>query len=492
MISINHDKNVIEILPLRRKPHAGDEYPIEWLGSLAPVVKDIVKSVQCSPAIAAQSVLASVSHAVQRFANISIDGRESPISLFLLTVAESGERKTTADKIAMSAQTEYQSEINLSYEDQLKLYNDDKETYEEERRKILKTNKGPEEKKKSLSQLKAPLLPMSPILLMQEPTYEGMIRHFSSGSPSLGICSNEGGRLFGGHAMNKENELKMITGLSELWDGSPITRVRVLDGASLLTGRRLSLHLMMQPIVASKVLSSPLLNGQGFLGRCLIAIPEPKAGSRSYHQFDIANSTVILDYKSRLHHILCLKANVETADARILKPRQMKLTEEAKVLWISFYNDTEGHQAAEGKFLSIKPFASKASEHSLRLAAVLALYENPHASEISCDEIRCGIELAKFYLHETLRIAETSQIDPQIILAEKLLSWIVKEKSSCVYLPRVYQHGPGELRTAAKAKEAIQILVDHGYLFQIPNGIEIEGQKRKHAWGVNPNVNLIS
>jgi hypothetical protein len=41
----------------------------------------------------------------------------------------------------------------------------------------------------------------------------------------------------------------------------------------MLYGRRLAMHLMVQPIIAQKVLSDPLLHGQGFLNRCLACWP---------------------------------------------------------------------------------------------------------------------------------------------------------------------------------------------------------------------------
>jgi len=61
--------------------------------------------------------------------------------------------------------------------------------------------------------------------------------------------------------MNKNNQLKTVAGLSELWDGIWISRVRATDKTTILYSRRLSLQAMVQPVVAHSVLSNALLLG---------------------------------------------------------------------------------------------------------------------------------------------------------------------------------------------------------------------------------------
>ena len=80
--------------------------------------------------------------------------------------------------------------------------------------------------------------PLEGQFVTEEPTYEGIFKLLQYGQPSIGIFSAEGGRFIGGHAMSKENQLKTATGLSSLWDGSPMTRTRSGDGCKTLYGRR--------------------------------------------------------------------------------------------------------------------------------------------------------------------------------------------------------------------------------------------------------------
>ena len=89
--------------PLQRPLEPADPFPMEALGSvLGGAALAIIDQVQCPEAIAGQSVLAVATLAVQGHANIELpQGSTAPLSSFFLTVASSGERKSTADRKAL-------------------------------------------------------------------------------------------------------------------------------------------------------------------------------------------------------------------------------------------------------------------------------------------------------------------------------------------------------------------------------------------------------
>jgi hypothetical protein len=47
--------------------------------------------------------------------------------------------------------------------------------------------------------------------------------------------------------MNLDNQLKTAALLSDIWDGKPAKRIRAADGISILSGRRLAMHIMIHP-----------------------------------------------------------------------------------------------------------------------------------------------------------------------------------------------------------------------------------------------------
>ena len=91
------------------------------------------------------------------------------------------------------------------------------------------------------------LRPLLPIRIRTEPTLEGLIRLFRECYQSLGIMSSEGGQFIGGHAMREDARLRTAAGLSNAWDGNSIKRSRSGDGNYALFGRRLTMHLLVQP-----------------------------------------------------------------------------------------------------------------------------------------------------------------------------------------------------------------------------------------------------
>ena len=104
-----------------------------------------------------------------------------------------------------------------------------------------------------------PRRPLEPLLTAPDPTIEGLAKAWVNAPAGLGLFSAEGGAFFGGHGMSQDHKLKTAAGLSELWDGNGIRRMRAGDGLSILSGRRLSAHLMAQPEAAAVFLTDPVL-----------------------------------------------------------------------------------------------------------------------------------------------------------------------------------------------------------------------------------------
>src|ERR1700733_5185402 len=125
---------------------------------------------------------------------------------------------------------------------------------------------------------------IKPLLTAPEPTVEALAKHWPVLPGALGLFNSEGGQMTGGHGFGPDHRLKTAAALSALWDGSGIRRLRAGDGITDLPGRRLALHLMVQPDVAAAFLSEPILRDQGLLSRLLIAAPKSLAGPRTWKE----------------------------------------------------------------------------------------------------------------------------------------------------------------------------------------------------------------
>jgi hypothetical protein len=276
--------------PLRRDPGPADPFPVGALGEiLSAAARGIQEKVQAPIAICAQSVLAAATLAVQARADIQLPtGQARPIAGYFITVAGSGERKTSADREALWPIYRHEQNLREQHEAELPGYLNARDAWEKQRVQILGDKKrypDPAAKRAALDELgPGPVGPLHPMLVCPEPTFEGLERLFAVGQPSMGVFSGEGGQFVGGHGMQKEAKLRTAAALSSLWDGDAIRRVRALDGATLLPGRRLSLHLMVEPDVANLLLCDRLLADQGLLSRLLVTAPATAAGKRLWRE----------------------------------------------------------------------------------------------------------------------------------------------------------------------------------------------------------------
>ena len=395
--------------PLRREPPPSDPYPIDCLGDvLGSAAQGIQDVVQCPVAIAAQSVLAGASLAVQGHADVELPtGATRPVSSYFITVAESGERKTSADDNAIQAILAYEDRLRAEYEVNKQKYQDELELYQVERNRIVKGKKMSREQRRGhLAALgDEPQTPLQPIVLVQEPTAEGLIKLMRQGQPSLGLFSGEGASFLAGHAMSEDNRLKTSAWLSKLWDGAKLTRVRQGDPPSAIVGRRLALHLMVQPGVAATLLADERIRDQGLLSRLLVVAPESMAGLRLWKEPKAASKRTIEAYDRQLSGLLQAPLPLAEGSLNELRPRSLDMSPGASEMWKQFVDDVERKLGPGGSYKPIQGLANKLPEHAARLAATLELFRDLDAPEVSSEAFVAGMELAMHYASEMLRMA---------------------------------------------------------------------------------------
>lgn len=476
-----------EALPLHRETQPAKDFPLDALG---PVLSDtaacIIDTLQCPPALVGQSILAAATLATQAHADVVIDGRRYPLSGYFVTVAESGERKSAVDNLALKPHEDRQRLMREQYATAQADYRTEHEAWKQARADALKGKKGRDEKAAALREVgDEPQAPLDPMITTSEPTYEGLCKLFAVGLPSLGLFSDEGGRFLGGNAMNNDNVLKTASGLSGLWDAKSITRTRAGDGNSALYGRRLSMHLMIQPNVAGMLFGSELLSGQGMLGRILAAHPASTKGTRLYRDTDVTLEPAYRAYVARMESLLRLELPLKEGTRQELEPRALQLSPEAKTRWIAFHNHVEALQGPDRALAPISSLASKAAEHAARTAGTLAIIRDSDAQSVTDEDMDGAITLVNFYLSEALRLSDEASIDYEIRTAQSVLDW--GRNRGCRFAIRtLYQFGPGAVRNKADAVRVLQLLTEHGLARELPNGTVVDDAPRRNAWEVRP------
>ena len=413
-------------------------------------------------------------------------GLRRPLSENFLAIGASGERKSTVDAIALKPVRDVERDLQTQYELELASFKNELAAWEHARKP---TGKGGKDKTGFIADLKAagdePTPPRKPIMLVSEPTPEGLVKLLAEGQPSVGLFSAEASTFIGGHGMSNESRLRTAGALSRLWDDGSADRVRGGDGAMKLYGRRLTTSLATQPGNGIEWLASPVLADQGLFSRLLIVAPASRIGTRFLTpeaEERVRQTQADLDrFHARIRELLEAVPKVAELD-----PPALSLSSEAHALWLDFSNAVEGAMGGGGSLAAIRAFANKAGEHALRLAGILTVYRDQDANEIDADAVVNAIELVEHYLGEATRVNGMAAASEGARRAQETLEFLQRLDHDVVHLAEIYQRGPFAVRNAAVARAVMQMLADHGYAEPIPEGAEIDGRHRREAWRVLP------
>jgi len=474
--------------PLLREIPPGQPFPIESLGPLRDVVEAIQGMTQAPVAIPAASALAVASLAVQGFADVQTLGGIRPVSLYVLTIARSGERKSACDAPLMAALRDHEKEAAKAQREALRTYENEYALWKGERDRILLEAKKNKSEKRVASQadleaLKEPSAPPSADRTVTEPTFEGLTKLFATGQPSLGLFSDEGGQFLGGHAMNSDNRQKTLAAFNDLWQGNPIRRTRAGDGHLTLYGRRLAVHLMAQPGVVRGFMADPMAADTGFAARFLMCEPPSTIGTRMQANAR-RNDMALAGFAARMHAILETAMPMDP-ETRELQTRILGIAPDAQTLVAEFSDAIEVAQAKGGSLAQITGTASKAAEQAARIAGVLTLWRDLHARQVEPGDMADAITLAQFYLSEASRLADAAAVSVEIDRAEALRVWLLDGWPHSEIMARdVVRLGPNALRESPKARAALGILEKHGWLVPLDPGTVVRGAARKEVWRI--------
>lgn len=480
--------------PLVREIEPAEPFPIEALGPLRLAAEAIQAHTHAPAAICAQAVLGAVALVTQAHADVVLPtGQSRPTSLFLMTIAASGERKSAVDTLALRSIYEREAELRISYGQETDAFKINHELWEARKAQAKVDLKGSKHMKGEASisaeaDFRAlgsePEPPLAPILVCPEPTFEGYCKLTAIGHPALGLFSAEGGSFIGGFGMSKDQRLKTGAGLSSVWDGDPIKRVRAGDGSVVLAGRRLSLHLMAQPDVAAQMINDDLLRSQGLLSRLLLVSPTSAAGTRFFCEPTQDARTELARYDEHLADLVRVALPLRAQTRNELAPRKLGLTAEARRIWINFHDYVEEHLGDDREFAPVAGLANKAAEHAARLAATLALWPNITANHIDDTALGNATLLVRYYLVESLRLRSMAATHGLLRLAQRVLDWMERKWAEpAIFASVIYNDCTvREVRNRKTALQIIRLLEEHGHLHRLSDKTYISGATRREAW----------
>ena len=404
-------------------------YPVAALGPLASACEAIAAAGQVQPAMVGQSLLGAASLLTQGLFNVDTLNGKRPLSLYLLTLGDSGDGKSTAQGAALAPVNDWQREAAKHYSDALKDFDKAK----------TGRKRGDE----------PPEAPACPYRLVGDATVEGLRRDLDTGVCSQGVFTDEAAAILSGYGMSADHRSKTAGVFSKLWDNGHLSVSRVTGGRVERYGRRVALHWLIQPMAASESIGDPLLSALGFWPRFLLAWPEPQAPRRA-QAFRPETLPAVGAYWKRCNELLHEPLPDDAGDCPLLS-----LTDEARTLLGSAFEGFEV-EARKGGLQAVKPFALRASEQACRVAGVLSAFAGDSA--VSAEAMRGALALVAYSLKAWRAVVDEGAADQRGAHALRLYEWLTTQPGWCESLAVIVNKGPACVRSKDRRDAALSEL----------------------------------
>ncbi len=458
-------------------------YPLDALPDRIRVATEEVLSFSKAPvAMVASCALSAVSLAIQAQIDAKrADKLQGPASLFLLTIADSGERKSTCDGFFTQAIRDYEASqaeaakpILKAYKAALSAWDSKHNGIKDKIRLFSKEGKSTREQETLLAELEKPEAPRVPRLIYADATPEALAYSLSKAWPSGGVLSAEAGIVFGAHGMGADAIMRNLALLNLLWDGASLTIDRRSTESFTVRGARLTIALQIQEATLRSFFdkTGPLARGTGFLARFLIAWPESTQGSRPFTE-PPKHWPALSAFNRRITEILNQPVPID--DDGVLTPALMELAPDAKAAWVQFHDAVEIDLRAGGELYDVRDVASKTADNAVRLAALFHVFEHGMGGAVSPDSFERAGRIAAWHLSESRRFFGELALPAELVDAGRLDSWLIayskREVISSVSRHHVRQCGP--LRDGVRLGVAIRELVDLGRMRLVKDGRQL-------------------
>lgn len=447
------------------------DYPIDALpATIRLAVEEVLGFVKAPVPLVVSAALSGLSMAIQSHADVArAEKLSGPSSTYLLTIAESGERKSTCDGFFTAAIREYEAAQAEAAKPFIKQFEAELAAWDmkycgvkDAIRAAAKAGQPTEPIEADLLQLQQdkPEPPRIPRIIYGDATPAALKYSLAKGWPSGAVVSSEGGIVFGGHGMKKDSAMENLATLNQLWDGTDQPTERRATESYTVKGARFTMSIMVQEATLRAYFKQDggLSRGTGFLARFLIAWPESTQGFRPFTEAP-ENWPHLAVFNQRIAAIL--KQDAPITEEGALQPAMITLTIEAKAAWVAFHDAIESMLATGGELFDIRDVASKTADNAARLACQFHVFSGD-VGAISLDAFESASMITAWHLNEARRFFGGLALPQELADAARLDSWMLAycktHKSNIVPVAKIQQGAPIDLRKKLIIDAAVEEL----------------------------------
>ena len=385
-------------------PHESNrEWPnLGFMSTFGLTVSEVTKNYQVYHPMVIQSALGALSIACQNHVVVQRPGSRDthPISLNLLTIAESGARKTTIEDVMFSPVRDKEHELMERYREEKASYSNElsiwTSKYKVLNRMLAKQVEKGENTEDIENQIRAaqqtqPLEPMKPSFIFEDTSRSALFKSMKEGLPMGLLLSSEADHVLNGMAFQDNSAM------NSLWSGSDVKINRSTAEDITLKNCRLTVALQIQPAAFDHFMRKrgAKAHGTGLLARFLtVRVPEHTVPRKFLHS---SGSHRVRDFHEKVESLL--NTGIEFLKSGRTDCEVLTFDDYARLAWKKLSEDIEYEQMPGRRLVNAKDFASKMMENISRIAALLHLCDryDEKNNEINLETFQFAADLCLHY-----------------------------------------------------------------------------------------------
>jgi replicative DNA helicase len=410
-------------------------FPVEtlpyWVGQW---VREVSLSTQTPMDLCGMLSLSVLSAAASRSVVVQLtpDWRE-PVNLYVVVIAESGERKSRVFDLAYSPLHEWERR-HVKLERAAHIEAVTRRKICEKRAEELR-NQAAKDKSDKRAQLVEEAIaeetmasdieiPRLPRLLADDITPEALVGLLAECGGRIALLSAEGG-LFATLAGRYSRGVPNLDAVLKAHGGETIRVDRTGRSPEFVDRPALTLGLAVQPQVFRDAASNPDLRGRGVMARILYSWPASMVGRRATRA-PHASPEVLNAYRVHVARF------AETWAAERSEPRELRLTAASKAAFDDFRAEVEPQLAPAGDLHYLADWGSKLPGAVARIAALLHLAKDSENDEIPVETIQGAIDIGRYLIGHARAAFGLVGADPMVTAAQRVLRELAKVEGNVV------------------------------------------------------------
>ncbi|UPQ70155.1 YfjI family protein [Kluyvera ascorbata] len=431
--------------------------------SIRETIRDIQERTQAPIELISSSVIGAMSLACQNTVNVKLnESVTAPVSLFLFVIANSGERKTTVDRMVLSPFYQHDACLLRQAEEQRKIFEVDTKIWNTREKAILniikkKTTKGEctHEESQNLRalQLEKPVQPKICQHIYNNVTPEALQFAMYSHSPHIGLIADEGANILERQVMND------LSFINTMWDGASFRVDRKTTQSFTIENGRVTLSLMVQKKTFDLYLKrqGSKARGSGFFARCLPVYIDESLSTQGerYIQPNIGRLGDLEFFHQRLEALI----SEEGKSASSGEQKILSFDLSAQDAWDKIYNVIESRIKTGESYSNMSDFASKLANNVARLSALFTYFTEGEFL-IQKEHVEGAWLLCEWYMEQAINLFGQDDGYYEALLISWLRRDFYRSQFDSVRYNDIRRFGPNALRKGKLLERVINNLAD--------------------------------